>query len=135
MLSGERFHLSMRLIDGETYVCAFRVCISVPVAGDRVAERGVEQLVEINRGAGRFHIIHCQLHLQASYTVPLVFVFTKYDILVTSAILEAANDPGLTDEQSLSIGERSANKVFDDLCIGPLTKAFGQVPVTKVSCA
>jgi hypothetical protein len=37
----------------------FRICISVPIAGDRVPERGMEQLVDLVRGSGELHATHC----------------------------------------------------------------------------
>ena len=127
----------MRLIYGKKCLRAFRICISVPVAGDRVTGSGVEQLFKINRGAGKSHVIHCQPHFQAGYAVPLIFVFTKFDMLVTSTILREglADNPELSDEEVWLIGEKSTTKVFDELCIDPLTKAFGEVRVMKVSCA
>ncbi len=38
----------------------FRICISVPVAGDRVAEVGVEQIIKMVHGRGEFHVINSE---------------------------------------------------------------------------
>jgi hypothetical protein len=45
----------LRLIRCKTYVL-FRICISAPVAGDRVAETGVERIIEMVHGRGEFHV-------------------------------------------------------------------------------
>jgi len=47
----------LRLIRCRTYIF-FRICISVPVAGDRVAETGVEQIIGRVHGKGEFHVIN-----------------------------------------------------------------------------
>jgi predicted GTPase len=96
---------------------AIWICMSVPVAGDRVAETGVEQIVETVRG----HI-------------PLIIVFTKYDKLVMSEILEnRADTRGWSDEQVYRDGKDRAEKVFKELCVVPLTKTIGDVPIVWVS--
>src|SRR5882757_3695976 len=52
------YHL-LRLISCKTCVL-FRICISVPVAGDRVAETGVEQIIKRVHGRGVFHVINSE---------------------------------------------------------------------------
>ncbi|KAF8333731.1 hypothetical protein F5887DRAFT_1259834 [Amanita rubescens] len=87
-----------------------------PVAGDRVAERGVEDIVNLVRGRG----------------VPHIVVFTKYDILVTSEIRKSAFRGGSTEQLWLD-GEEKAKRTFKELCVDPLTKAIGEVPIMRVS--
>jgi len=97
---------------------AIWICISIPVAGDRVVETGVEKIVAMDRGG-----------------VPIIVVFTKYDVLVNSAILETMDDETLEldDEQVRSFGEKKANETFESLCVTTVAKTVGKVPVTKVS--
>jgi hypothetical protein len=75
--------------------------------------------------------------------VPLIVVFTKYDMLVTPIIRRTPR--GGSTEQVWQNAEREANKVFEELCINPLTKAIDEmlnkkppnanlsVPIKKVS--
>ena len=58
-------------------------------------------------------------------------VFTKYDILVTSEIWNSSG--GGSTEQDWLEGEEKAKKTFNELCIGPLTSAIGEVPIKGVS--
>jgi hypothetical protein len=57
--------------------------------------------------------------------VPLVVVFTKYDILVTS-LIENADDAifELEDEDIWLYGEGKALGAFKELCIDPWSNAF-----------
>jgi hypothetical protein len=120
----------LRLICCKTYVL-FRICISVPVAGDRVAEIGVEQNIEKVHGRGEFHVINSELRaLKCSHAVPLIVVFTKYDMLVTPLIRRAVR--GGSTEQVWQNAEREANKVFEELCVGYITKAINEVLNKKV---
>jgi len=92
---------------------AIWICISVPLAGDRVAEIGVEQIIEMVHGR-----------------VPLIVVFTKYDTLVTEIIFEGDLDE--STEQGWQNAEREADKEFGKLCVGPFTKAINEVLNKKV---
>jgi len=87
---------------------------SVPVAGDRVVETGVERLVNLVRGK-----------------VPLIVVFTKYDILVTSEIRKSSG--GGSTEQVWLEGEEKAKGTFKQLCVDPLTRSIGEVRISRVS--
>ena len=110
------WHL-LRLIRCKTCVL-FRICISVPVAGDRVAEIGVEQIIEMVHGRGEFYVINSEPRaLKYRHAVPLIVVFTKYDMLVTEIIYEGDLDD--STEQGWQNAEREADKVFEELCIGP----------------
>ena len=123
------WHL-LRLIRCKTCVL-FRICISVPVAGDRVAEIGVEQIIEMVHGRGEFHVINSEPRaLKYRHAVPLIVVFTKYDMLVTEIIYEGDLD-GST-EQGWQNAEREAEMVFKELCIGPFTKAIDKVLNKKI---
>jgi predicted GTPase len=101
---------------------AIWICISIPVAGDRVAEIGVEQIIKMVHGR-----------------VPLIIVFTKYDMLVTRIIFRAARSG--SDEQVWENAEREANSVFDKLCVVPIHEVLNKevpnanlsVPIKKVS--
>ncbi len=109
----------------------FRICISVPVAGDRVAEIGVEHIVEMVHGRGEFQVINSEPRaLKYRHEVPLIVVFTKYDMLVTRIIRRAPR--GGSTEQVWQNAEREADKEFEVLCIGPFTKAIDEVLNKKV---
>jgi len=97
---------------------AIWICVSVPVAGNRVMETGVERILAMDRGG-----------------VPIIVVFTKYDNLVNSTIMEVMDDETLEldDEQVWSYGEKKANETFESLCVATVAKTLGKVPVTKVS--
>jgi hypothetical protein len=117
----------------------FRICISVPVAGDRVAEIGVEQIIERVHGRSEFHVINSEPRtLKYGHAVPLIVVFTKYDMLVTPIIYRtilAAR--GRNTEQVWQNAEKEANKEFEASCVGPFTEAVLNkkvpVPIKKVS--
>jgi hypothetical protein len=64
--------------------------------------------------------------------VPIIVVFTKYDKLVTTKIMEG-NTETLSDEDAWRLGETQAEKAFQGLCIDPLTAAVGRVRVMQVS--
>ena len=109
----------------------FRICISVPVAGDCVAETGVEHIIETVHGRGEFHVINSEPRdLRFRHAVPLIVVFTKYDLLVTRMIRRAAR--GGSTEQVWQNAEREANKDFEVLCVGPFMKAVDEVLDKKV---
>ncbi|KAJ7816723.1 hypothetical protein B0H13DRAFT_2683408 [Mycena leptocephala] len=93
---------------------AIWICISVPMAGDRVTEAGVEEIIKMERGR-----------------VPLIVVFTKYDQLVGVAIFNAPAE--LDDEQVQSYGETKASEAFRELCVDPLQETVGNVLLSKVS--
>jgi hypothetical protein len=130
----------LRMIRYKTYVL-FRICISVPVAGDRVAETGVEHIIETVHGRGEFHVINSEPRdLRFRHAVPLIVVFTKYDFLVTRMIRRAPR--GGSTEEVWENAEREANKEFEVLCVDPFVdevlnkkvpNANRSVPIKKVS--
>ncbi len=123
------YHL-LRMNRCKMYVL-FRICISVPVAGDRVAEIGVEHIVEMVHGRGEFQVINSEPRaLKYRHEVPLIVVFTKYDMLVTRIIRRAPR--GGSTEQVWQNAEREADKEFEVLCVGPFTKAIDKVLNKKV---
>jgi hypothetical protein len=82
-------------------------------------------------GRSEFHVINSEPRaLKYRHAVPLIVVFTKYDMLVTRIIRHVAR-VGST-EQVYQNAEREANKLFDELCVGPLTKAINGVLNTNV---
>jgi hypothetical protein len=143
---GERLHAIwwvtyylLRVIRYRTYVL-FRICISIPVAGDRVAEIGVEQIIKMVHGRGEFHVINSEPRaLKYRHAVPLIIVFTKYDMLVTRIIFRATRSG--SDEQVWENAEREANSVFEELCVVPIDEMLNRevpnanlsVPIKKVS--
>jgi hypothetical protein len=129
----------LRVIRCRTYVL-FRICISIPVAGDRVAEIGVEQIIKIVHGRGEFHIINSEPRaLKHRHAVPLIVVFTKYDVLVTRIIFRDTQSG--SDEQVQENAEREANRAFEELCVVPIHEVLNRevpnanqsVPFKKVS--
>jgi len=98
---------------------AIWICTTVPVVGERIVETGVERIVAME-------------HARA---VPIIVVFTMYDELVNSVIMESIDDDilDLDEEQMWKSGEKKANEVFESLCMTTVAKTVGKVPVTKVS--
>jgi len=91
----------------------------------------VEQIIEKVHGRGEFHVINSELRaLKCRHAVPLIVVFTKYDMLVTPIIRRPAR--GGSTEQVWQNAEREANKVFEELCVGYITKAIDEVLNKKV---
>ena len=62
--------------------------------------------------------------------VPLIVVFTKYDMLVTPIIRRTAL--GGSTEQVWQNAEREANQKFEELCVGHFTKTIAEVLNKKV---
>jgi hypothetical protein len=62
-------------------------------------------------------------------------VFTKYDVSVSSSILDASKDnPGLKGVGMWEFCEKKADDTFDDvLRESPLMKYVGKMPIVKVS--
>ncbi|KAJ7289333.1 hypothetical protein C8J57DRAFT_1706206 [Mycena rebaudengoi] len=96
---------------------AIWVCITVPVAGDRLVETGVKEIFKMDRGP-----------------IPLIVVFTKYDSLVTSFISDGYEEiSSMEEEQIWSYGETKASEAFQRYCREELEKQVGKVHSTKVS--
>ena len=96
-----------------------------------MAEIGVEQIIEMVHGRGEFHVINSEPRaLKYRHAVPLIVVFTKYDMLVTEIIYEGDLDGGT--EQGWQNAEREAEMEFKELCIGPFTKAIDKVLNKKI---
>jgi hypothetical protein len=131
MLSGE-YSIVSRCVP--TKNIAFRICTSVSVAGDRITETGVEEIVKMDRGGGEFPNVSAH-HALINQLVPIIVVLTKYDNLVNSAILEAMDDDTLVmnDDELQSYGEGKASEIFETMYVDALAKSVGNVPVTKVS--
>jgi hypothetical protein len=82
-------------------------------------------------GRGEFRVINSELRaLKYRHAVPLIVVFTKYDMLVTPIIRRAVR--GGSTEQVWQNAEREANKVFEELCVSYITKAIDEVLNKKV---
>jgi len=94
-------------------------------------------------GRGEFHVINSEPRaLKYRHAVPLIVVFTKFDMLVTQIIRRAPR--GGSAEQAWQNAEMVANEKFEELCVGPFTKAVDElnkkvpnvnlsVPIKKVS--
>ena len=66
-------------------------------------------------GGGEFHVINSESRaLKYRHAVPLIVVFTKYDMLVTEIIFKGGLDD--STEQGWQNAEREADKVFEELC-------------------
>jgi GTP-binding protein EngB required for normal cell division len=90
------------------------ICISVSVANDRAIETGVEEIFKMSQ----------------ERNLPAIVIFTKYDKLVTKAILEAGPAKAhLRDEEMWQYGKDEANKDAKNLCIRPWREAVGKAPL------
>ena len=64
MPSGEylSLHSSSEQTESKGYIL-LRICTSVPLAGDRVTETGVEEILKMKRGGGELPSVHCQSYV------------------------------------------------------------------------
>ncbi|KAK7464166.1 hypothetical protein VKT23_006332 [Stygiomarasmius scandens] len=98
------------------------LCIATPYAGGRVLETGTEQLLK-----------------SVPKDIAMVVVFTKYDELVDSEMMEIEdNDPDIDEEALIESSEAKAATSFDVSCVGPLKRFMTRTgcsmpPYTKVS--
>src|SRR4051794_25589409 len=103
-----------------------RVCSSIPIAGDRVIETGVERILGMQRGDSEHELKHKSLTPLTPniISVPLIAVFTKYDAFVSEKILEAAVSGCIIDlddqEAAYSYGQVKADEIFKKQSLGPL---------------
>lgn len=112
-----------------------RVCISIPLGGDRLVETGVEDLLTINRyNSKSFSSLFATARSNKFRSVPLIVTFTKYDQLITSFIFRARKEGRiLTRDEQWPYGEEKADAAFEGLCIEPLFATVGKMPFVKVS--
>ncbi|KAF8521772.1 hypothetical protein BU17DRAFT_87676 [Hysterangium stoloniferum] len=90
------------------------ICVSVPMANDRVIETGVQEV----------------FNMAQERKLPAIIIFTKYDRLVTTAIWEDSDAADRLDKEGKwQKGEHKASKAFENLCIGPWREAVGKVPL------
>ncbi|KAF8629773.1 hypothetical protein AX15_003278 [Amanita polypyramis BW_CC] len=98
---------------------AIWLCITVPFVDGRIFEDGDEKLFQLDRNK-----------------VPIIVVFTKYDLLVAAATTRLGKVG--TDESTLPVMcQEMAEKIFQDKCIRPfeeLTKGISEkIPYLQVS--
>ncbi|KAK7464206.1 hypothetical protein VKT23_006372 [Stygiomarasmius scandens] len=98
------------------------LCIATPYAGGRVLETGTEQLLK-----------------SVPKDIAMVVVFTKYDELVDSEMMEIEdNDPDIDEEALIESSGQKAATGFEVSCVGPLKRFMTRAgcsmpPYTKVS--
>jgi hypothetical protein len=77
--------------------------------------------------------LFCDLFCGIKYKhaeLPAIIVFTKFDKLVTKAILVAGDAADhLQEEERWQYGEVEANKDAENLCVRPWREAVGKVPL------
>ncbi|KAM6495044.1 hypothetical protein JOM56_009667 [Amanita muscaria] len=90
------------------------ICISVPMANDRVVETGIMEIFKMVQGR----------------SIPAIVVFTKYDKLATVALGEAGDDiDGFSDEEVWRYMKNKAKEAAETLCICPWRKEVGKAPL------
>ncbi|KAJ7891724.1 hypothetical protein B0H14DRAFT_2688057 [Mycena olivaceomarginata] len=88
-------------------VHAIWLCIQVPFAGGRVFETGDEQF----------------LRLASETSVPVVVVFTKFDLLVTRKEENLSDEEmEMSQEDIDQVCEQRADEEFNIVCVGPLER-------------
>ncbi|KAJ7756664.1 hypothetical protein B0H16DRAFT_1538672 [Mycena metata] len=88
---------------------AVRLCIQVPYAGGRVLEHGDEELLKI----------------ASEKKIPVVVVFTQYDMLLASV---EENIPDSTPEEKVSqLCDEYAEGIFQQHCVDPLKRLNHQL--------
>jgi hypothetical protein len=77
--------------------------------------------------------LFCDLFCGIKYKhteLPAIVIFTKYDKLVTKAMLAAGDDVAhLQDEEIWQYSEVKANEDAENLCVRPWKEAVGKVPL------
>ncbi|KZP08876.1 hypothetical protein FIBSPDRAFT_964416 [Athelia psychrophila] len=97
-------------VDISEQVHAVWLCLPIPISGGRILETGVEEFLKLKTD-GKFG------------KMPLIAVFTKYDLLLEIADYRGGNDPG-----------KYAEKMLRDSCITPFEKYETQgIPYMIVS--
>jgi len=93
---------------------AIWLCVAIPHAGGRVFEQGDEDFLQLDLGE-----------------VPVIVVFTKYDVLVS--VIEQEVDENLDDEEVIEeFISQGTDAAFRDICIHPLERVR-HLPYAKVS--
>ncbi|KAF8525512.1 hypothetical protein BU17DRAFT_83723 [Hysterangium stoloniferum] len=93
------------------------ICISVPMANDRVMETGVQEV----------------FNMAQERKLPAIIIFTKYDMFATKALSNQDAVAHLDREGMWQYGKDKAKEDFENLCIGPWREAVGKVPLHMVS--
>ncbi|KAF8523355.1 hypothetical protein BU17DRAFT_86101 [Hysterangium stoloniferum] len=90
------------------------ICISVPRAGDRVIETGVQEVFS----------------LAQKRKLPAIIIFTKFDMLVTIAMSEEKDAvASLSKKEMWRHIEDKAKEAFESLCVRPWRDVVGRVPL------
>jgi len=82
----------------------YRLCISVPYAGGPIFETGDEKIFKLNRNKA---------------PVPIIVVFTKYDLLVTTVKAQMRRTGELRGTALDKRCQELAAKSFEENCVGP----------------
>ncbi|KAH9942684.1 hypothetical protein B0H21DRAFT_710250 [Amylocystis lapponica] len=90
---------------------AIWLCISIPLAGGRVLERGDEKLFKIKRN-----------------NVPIIIVFTKYDELIRKFEFAIQKTRDTMNNAELSKLQEDAKHMYQESCIEPLKAGLKHVP-------
>ncbi|KAJ7208525.1 hypothetical protein GGX14DRAFT_395676 [Mycena pura] len=95
------------------------LCILIPHAGSRVIETGEKKLLAL------------ATRLKGA-TVPLVAVFTQFDLLVSSVEIEkSVASENATDEEI----ENLSREIFQEKCIAPLNEAAAELKYKHINYA
>ncbi|KAH8813370.1 hypothetical protein DL96DRAFT_1625896 [Flagelloscypha sp. PMI_526] len=95
------------------------LCIRIPVAGGRVIETGTEKVIQL-----------CK-----DYEIPLVIIFTQFDLLHKAVRTELVQD-AIDDDEDLPSNDactNATNKQFEDVCIRPLSDFDSTLNYVRVS--
>ncbi|KAG6918821.1 hypothetical protein DXG01_011224 [Tephrocybe rancida] len=115
------------------------LCIDIPLAGGRLLESGIEQFLKLKiegkLGHGMASSIFIGiLALILLAVVPVIAVFTKYDLLVTheTRLLKKADREGKSKEAIAKLIEHNARTILDEICVQPFD-SFVKMKVPHVT--
>jgi len=96
-------------------------CLQVPYAQGRLIDAVDEALLRLEL-----------------YGLPIIVVFTKYDLLISAKEKDVCSHPKFKDWDDKVIFTRvdsAVKKEYDDACVGPLTHVVGRhsIPIAKAS--
>ncbi len=112
-----------------------RVCSQTPTAGGRVLEQGDEKVLQLaHEKKSKSHNILILMRSPTMHiiTVPVVIVFTQYDQLVRSKVMELRDKKGVTGKEAQERGEKEADESFKNSiqCLEILVRQLN-IPLPK----
>ena len=102
-----------------------RLCLLIPRTGGRLIEAGDEEFLRLQFDDSMFNL-HDLVALTVSHSpVPVIIVFTQYDLLCDQITYDLTRSGQLKDMNATQRKERieeESDKYFNENCVKPLQK-------------